>query len=161
MKNKRFFQKLTAVLLLAALACPIGVHAMAIEEWQSSKTTYRYAGFNYDGWTILYHDHDGKYRSSSWIQEQNFNALPAKYIGVSAEIRNTAGKILSRSNTTVPETAGLGRSQARSRGMGPFFLLVRYIYPTGSNPKYTTCPKARTLIPRPGQPSSRHWRRPA
>lgn len=95
MKNKRFFQKLTAVLLLAALACPIGVHAMAIEEWQSSKTTYRYAGFNYDGWTILYHDHDGKYRSSSWIQEQNFNALPAKYIGVSAEIRNTAGKILS------------------------------------------------------------------
>lgn len=94
MKNRRFFQKLTAVVLLAALACPIGVHAMAVEEWESSKTTYRYAGYNYDGWTILYKDNDGRYRSSSWIQEQNNSPLPAKYIGVSAEIRNTAGKIL-------------------------------------------------------------------
>ncbi|NBI09917.1 hypothetical protein D1641_07785 [Colidextribacter sp. OB.20] len=94
MKNRRFFQKLIAVLLLAALACPIGVNAMAVEEWESTKTTYRYAGYTYDAWTILYKDNDGRYRSSSWIQEQNNSPLPAKYIGVSAEIRNTSGKIL-------------------------------------------------------------------
>lgn len=59
-EKKHVFQKLTAVVLLFALTCPIGVHAMAVEEWESTKTTYRYAGYNYDGWTILYHDHDGK-----------------------------------------------------------------------------------------------------
>lgn len=123
MKNKQFFQKLTAVLLLAALACPISSHAMAIEEWESTKTTYRYAGYNYDGWTILYHDHDGKYRSSSWIQEQNFSALPAKYIGVSAEIRNTDGKILS-SREVKYNTAGEAwtwQEALSTRGVGTIY----------------------------------------
>lgn len=123
MKNRHLFQKAAALLLLAALACPLSVHAMAVEEWQSTKTTYRYAGYNYDGWTILYHDHDGKYRSSAWIQEQNFSSLPAKYMGVSAEIRNTEGRILASAPVKYSSTGDSWTWQEASavRGIGTIY----------------------------------------